>query len=274
MNAMLRHVSKEYINKLCKLDMLLFTSLVSLELSFLGIIGYNYLTNQFSGIKLIVAGPEDDSSDFIILILLFQSFYMMTCVMVSSVLYIQMQLLCAFYCQSLNESFFARRQIRLDLLIERGRCINSTRRLINSSFGFVPFALTLTIWSLFVTGLSFSHTYDSIKGNIATLTLIFGSIAGTLAHLEALIRSTTFFKRKANEFRESCAKLASGPKMCEETMQYRMANLLHNFLADEKLPAMMAYDLFEIKSNLTLSLLDSMITFTVMAFTSFRMYLK
>lgn len=271
---MLGNLSKKYIDKICHLDLMLFLFMITVSTSLISWIAYVYITDQFAGLRTFIAGPEDNSSDFGILILIIHLYFILGCILISSVFYIQIQVLSGLYCESLNDSLILCKSVMLDKLIKQCRYINRIRNLINRSIGFIPFALILSIWFFFVFGLSFANAYDNIKHNGLTLALIIILIINGLILLELLIRSTTYFERSARQLRQSCANLTSLPEMCDQDIQYRMANLLNNFLTTEKLPVMMAYDLMQIKPNLAISLLDSMITFTVMILTSFRVYLK
>lgn len=271
---MLKNVPEEHIKRLRKLDWLACLSLVAIEGSAFAVLLYTYATDQFSGIRIMVVGPEYHSSEEVMIVLIVQCSYYMGCVTLAAVLYIEMQLVTGLFCRSLDESLASERQIKIEQLIEQCRYINYVRHSINGSISFIPFALVLTIWFFFISGLSFIHTFDSIKNNKINLLLIISLMFEGQILLEVLVRSTTYFKRSADRFRESCAKLTSNPDFCDRTTQYRMANLLHNFLTTEKLPPMMAYDMIKISPNLSLSLLNSMITFTVMMLTSFRVYLK
>ena len=268
------NLSEKQLSRIFRFDLVCSVIISIVHLVVFSAMMFAYFTGQFSGIRTFIAGPEDGSPDAVIFILIIQNQIAISCVLISSLFYIQIQYLLGLYCESVNQSVILSKRVVLDRLVRRCRYINHVRKAINRSLGFIPLAAILCIWLYFVFGLSFAYIYDNIKYNGITLALTAGLIIMGLVMLESLNRSVVYFGRAANQLRETCARLSNNEEVCYDTTQFRMARLLHNFLTGEKLPPMMAYDLVQMRPNLTLSLLDSMISFTVMMMTSFRVYVK
>lgn len=273
-NFMLKSLTKKQLNQIRRLDCLACLTFSTLESIAGGSMMFLYLTNQFDAARTFIAGPREDISDTICFILMMQFNFSVGYIVMAPFMYSQIQLLASLYCENINDSLIFSEEIVLEKLIFRCRFINRLRHSINNSVSSIPFALILCVWIFFVYGLSFVYTFDSIKSNRLMLVVIAMLIATVLIILEMLIRLVTRFERKASEFRESCASLTSRSKLCNDHDQYQMANLLNNFLTTEKMPPMMAAGMVEIRPNFTVSLLNSMISFTVMVLTSFRVYLK
>ena len=273
--SVLKYLPQKYMGKIHKFDFIFCFTLILGELISVCSMCYAFATGQFNGFRAFFVGPADmKSSDLVIFILALQYNFSIGCIILSSVLYIEIQVLMGYHCLSLNDSLLTKDVIVLDELIRNCRCINRIRHLLNKSFGFIPFALIVSVWFFFVFSLSFAHTYDSIKYNRLTVAAVILLIICGILLLEMLVRATCFFDQKAHELRESCSKLTGKSEMCAKTRQFRMACILNDFLLNEKLPPMMAYGTIKIRPSLSLAVIDSMVTFTALVSTSFRVYIK
>ena len=275
MSIMLKSLPKKYIAQMRKLDFVICFFLILTNFIACFSVFYTFASGQFEGMRALIVGPADTrSSDLVIFILSVQYDISIGYIAASSVLYIEIQVLMGYYCRSLNDSLLAKDVIFLDELIRNCRCINRIRHLLNKSFGFIPFALMVIHWLFFVVTLSFTQTYDSIRYNGMTVAAVIFLVIGAIILLEVLVRATCFFDLKAHKFRESCALLTNRPQMHGKTLQFRMVSILNDFLLNEKLPPMMAYGTIKIRPNLGLSIIDSMVSFTALISTSFRVHIK